>query len=337
MRIVHEGLAEAGFDPARASAAIAAFAAEAPADGTSRLVILKDGREAWAGADASRAGSCWSITKTLLGTIVGVLHDDRKIALDQPLAEILPELRAAYPEASFRHFLTMTSGYAAIGDVPPVGDYAHGPSRTPYDVDPMPRGRPGARFEYWDSAANLLALAATRVAGRPVESVFADRIASRIGIAVAWGAWLHEGLRVNGGAGNHWGAVQISARDLAAFGELFRKEGDWQGQRVLSEAWCREATGVQVPDRLPVAGTRFNGAGRFGYLWWVQSPSGPAKWPSVRGHVFSASGFNNNDLFVVPHQGLVVARMGYDEDIGHTITDAVYDRLLGGLIGAMGN
>jgi CubicO group peptidase (beta-lactamase class C family) len=324
------------FDAVRLARAIERFEAEAGRDGARRLAILHRGDLVHAGPEADRAQGVWSITKTILSTTLGLLVDDGRVALDQPVTRVLPELAAAFSDATFRHFAGMTSGYRAIGDEAPIKGYAHGPSRSFMQPAPTPQSAPGTTFSYWDSAPNMLALALTRVAGEPLAHLLRRRILEPLGIDLEWGAFLVDGQRVHGGAGNHFGTVQISCLDLCRLGELYRCQGLWHGHRLLSADWCAAATSVQVPAGLALHETPFDGRGCYGFFWWVNgvTASGARKWPGVEAGAYSASGYNNNDLFVLPEEELVVCRLGHDQDFDGAIGDDTYAALLNGIVAA---
>ena len=328
--------ADAGFDADKLQAAINAFAAAAPHDKVDKLVIAHDGRLIFAGPLAHVAQGAWSITKTFVGTAMGLLYDDGKFQLDQPVADVLPQLKAVFPAATFRQFLSMTSGYQAAGDDMPIFQYRHGPSRTPFFPADKAQSAPGTMFSYWDSAPTMLALAGTVLAGESLDVMMRRRLTDPMGITIEWGAFLYDGLRINGGSGNHYGPVQISPLDLARFGELFRNQGTWDGSQLLSKDWCRMATSVQVPADLGFFESRFKGRGAFGFMWWVQGrgPEGELKWSGLDTEIFSAAGLNNNDLFVLPAHKLTVVRMGHDEEQAFTITDEMYAELLRGVVAA---
>jgi CubicO group peptidase (beta-lactamase class C family) len=70
----------------------------------------------------------------LLARTVGA---DGKWTLDTRVANVLPELKAHYPDVTLRHFTTMTSGYRAVGDET-TSSYKHGLSNTPFIPNPKP-------------------------------------------------------------------------------------------------------------------------------------------------------------------------------------------------------
>jgi len=71
------------------------------------------------------------------------------------------------------------------------------------------------------------------------------------------------------------------------------------------------------------------GRGVYGLNWWVNDTGadGQRKWPGAPPSTFAASGYNNNDVFVIPEWNMVVVRLGLDEkDV--KISDKVYGEFL---------
>jgi predicted amidohydrolase/CubicO group peptidase (beta-lactamase class C family) len=308
--------AAAGFDPARLDRAVRFLQARAGRDGAKELVIVRRGRVVWKGEAAGRRHGVWSCTKSFTTTVLGLLAADGRCALETRAAEALPALAAAYPEATLRHFASMTSGYRARGDEP-RGGYRHGPSETPFDPGEPLFTPPGARYAYWDSAMNQLGHALARIAREPIADLFRRRIAERIGMrGWEWGDFGEvDGIRVHGGAGNHDRHVQISALELARFGHLLLWRGRWRDEELLPASWVDTATSVHVPASHPLAGEPIDGRGVYGLGFWTNGirPDGRRLWPGAPAGTFAALGYNNNCLLVVPEWDVVAVRLGTDE------------------------
>jgi CubicO group peptidase (beta-lactamase class C family) len=263
--------------------------------------------------------------------------DDGRLTLDTKVQEVLPSLAAVYPDITYRHLTTMTSGYQALGDEP-AGWYTWGPSATPFTPSPTPLfSPPGTRYAYWDSAMNQLAHALTRVAGEPLRVLFKHRIADPIGMPADqwyWGDFgIVDGMVVNGGAGNHGAGMHTSARTLARLGWLFLKRGQWHTRQLISADWVDAATRPQVPTSIPLA-TRerspSNGRGIYGFNWWANGLKGDGSrpWSGAPPSTYAAAGFNNNRLFVVPDWDMVIVRLGQDQSGGFSITASTWSEFL---------
>jgi len=205
----------------------------------------------------------------------------------------------------------MTSGYDGVGGS--------------YDFDELRRGDenalaaplpaffpPGTKYQYWDEATQQYGYVLTRIAGEPLYDLLKRRILDPIGISST--DWQMEAT-VN--VPNWTGGLVISAADLARFGHLFLNRGNWAGQQLIDAAWVRAATCVQVPPSIPNAlpGSTRKGSGCYGYHWWPNgiTPEGQRRWPDAPASTYARSGYNNNDLFILPAWNMVIVRLGLDE------------------------
>lgn len=308
-----------GMDAAKLNAAVEYLKAHAGRDGVHELLIIRNGRVVWEGDNTTKRHGIWSATKSFTSTCLGLLIDDGKCTLDARAADFVPALGERYGAVTLRHFTTMTSGYRAQGDET-TGTYTHGPSLTPF-IPGEPLFAPGQAFAYWDSAMNMFACTLTRIAGEPLDELFRRRVADPIGMnpkGWRWGTTAKmDGLRINNGSGNR-NMMEINAREIARLGHLFLNQGEWDGKRIISAEWVRQAGSVQVPAALPNAWQKsgIEGSGCYGFNWWVNGrhPDGKPLWPGAPSETFAASGHNNNKLFVIPPWRMVVVRLGLDQN-----------------------
>ena len=88
---------------------------------------------------------------------------------------------------------------------------------------------------------------------------------------------------------------------------------------------------VQVPAATPLGhpASGIAGPGVYGLNWWRNGrhPNGKRKWPGAPADTFAASGYNNNDMFVIPGWNVVIVRLGLDQS-DHLITDEEYGHFL---------
>ncbi len=311
---------EQNVDSVRLNAAVSYLKDNSGRDKVRELVIIRNGYMIWKGDNIDKMHGIWSATKSFTSTVLGLLIDDGKATLDTKAGDYLPDMAATYPDITLRHFTTMTSGYYAVGDEP-RGRYRHGPSKTPFKPGPKPLFTPpGSRYAYWDSAMNQFANVLTRIAGEEIENLFQKRIAGPIGMnrkQWRWGDFGKvDGIVVNGGAGNNSKHIFISAREMARFAHLFLNRGNWAGKQLISSAWVDAATKPQVSTSLLLQRQRSSeGRGVYGYNWWVNGikPDGRRKWPGATFGTYSASGHNNNDIFIIPEWNMVIVRLGLDQ------------------------
>lgn len=72
-----------------------------------------------------------------------------------------------------------------------------------------------------------------------------------------------------------------------------------------------------------------DGRGTYGFNWWANglASDGTRKWPGAPAGTYSASGYNNNDMFVIPEWNMVIVRLGLDEG-QRKISDEVYSNFI---------
>jgi CubicO group peptidase (beta-lactamase class C family) len=325
-----------GVHSTKLNEAIIYLEANSGSDGVKELVIIRNGYMIYKGTNIDNVHGVWSFTKSFTSTVLGLLIAEGKTTLDTKAKDHLSSMAASYPDVTLRHFATMTSGYYAIGDEV-HGDYTWGPSVTPFNPSPDPLFKPpSTKYAYWDSAINQFANVITRIADEPLENLLKRKVADPIGMNSAKWGWkdfgIIDGIVANGGSGNHNRHMIISAREAARFGHLFLNNGRWNRVDIISSDWVREATSVQVPRTIQLGdpiNSPIEGRGVYGFNWWVNGikPDGKRKWPDAPSSTYSASGYNNNDMFIIPEWNMVIVRLGLDEE-EKTITDDIYGNFL---------
>jgi len=84
----------------------------------------------------------------------------------------------------------------------------------------------------------------------------------------------------------------MSAQDMARYGLLFARQGQWRDEQIVPEDWVEESTTAYSD-----TGGDFN----YGYMWWVGKPD------RFHGHrMFAALGGAGHAIFVFPDIDLVV-------------------------------
>jgi CubicO group peptidase (beta-lactamase class C family) len=105
--------------------------------------------------------------------------------------------------------------------------------------------------------------------------------------------------------------VNARGRDFARFGMLFAKEGNWNGERLVSHGWVRESMR---------ADTTTDPSLDYQYFWWVDTPDGK--------HHFSARGKYGQYIYVAPEKDLVIVRLGKEEgEQGYEYWICLFDKL----------
>lgn len=163
-------------------------AGQAPTVVASGVADLATGRKLTA-ADRFRIGS---LTKPMVATIVLQLADEGRLALDDPIARLLPGVLADADRITIRQLLNHTSGLPSYtDDTTFIAAIYADPARrwTPQELVSIARGMPrsfapGAAGQWAYSNTNyiLLGLVAEAAGGQPLATLLKTRVFDRLGM-----------------------------------------------------------------------------------------------------------------------------------------------------------
>lgn len=116
---------------------------------------------------------------------------------------------------------------------------------------------------------------------------------------------------------NTAGSLQLSALDLAKFGQLYQNKGAWKGQQILPETWVRAS--------LTNYTTTSDGSG-YGYLFWQKTYTVHGK-PY---EVFYCSGNGGNKICIFKNIPLVIVltAKAYGRAYAHPQADRIIEQYL---------
>jgi len=270
---------------------------------TEAFIILKDGKivmEIYLNGDDSETFQPWnSAGKTLTAFTVGIAERQGLVSLDDSTTDYLgtgwtqmtPEQENAI---TLFHQLTMTSG----GDFTVDDTTCYDPECLQYLDDP------GSFWSYHNAFYTLLQPVLDSAVENDFKTYFDDELRNKIGMN---GAWITLGYH---------NVYFSNARSMARFGLLNLNEGDWDGNRLIDLSYYEEMTNTSQTHNKA-----------YGYLWWLngkesyQIPQSTNEFsgtliPNAPADLVSGLGKDDQKLYVVPSQGLVIVRMGGDAGMG---------------------
>lgn len=227
------------------------------------LMLLLNGKVVsegfWAPYRAADPYMLYSMSKSVVGTAVGIAADEGRLSLDENLTEIFPELALPsylrqHKAPTVRQLLTMQSGNR-FNEVGSMLDE----NWVKMFMESLPKFEPGASFEYNSMNSYMLAAILVRKTGMPLMTYLRPRLFEPLGIFEA--AWELCPLGIEKGG---WG-LYLKLEDAAKLGQLYLQNGVWKGKRIVSEAWVRASTQKQTST---FAG---DASGGYGYQIWVNA------------------------------------------------------------------
>ena len=244
----------------------------------------------------NRCQDIYSVAKAFTVTAVGLAYDRGLIKVTDKFTDILAD---KVPEGiderwrnitihdAMKHKMGLPGGYLDI-DVCEPGhygtDYLDVLFKTPFVSEPC------VDYKYTDAAFYIVARAVEQVMGEPIDNLLWRELFAPMKYAEA--AWSHCPQ------GHPMGATGLYIRcvDMVKLGELYRKGGVWEGQRLISEEWVNLVLtkGYELNKR---------------------------DYPGSYGK----GGMNGQDLVVYPSMGLSVGWQGYKHGHGSDITKMIVE------------
>jgi CubicO group peptidase (beta-lactamase class C family) len=322
--------ASAGFAPAR----LREVTREARRKRSSCYAVVRDGQvvveDYWRGGSAEQAKQAFSVTKSVVSTLVGMAQDRGLLSIDQRASRYIAEWRGT-PSATvtIRNLLANDSGREWSTDTD-YGGLLQATDQTAYAVGLSQTSRPGEVWAYNNAAIQTLDRVLREATGRTPSELAEEWLFEPLGMTHS----TMSGDRSGNSTGTFSG-LQSTCLDLARFGMLFAQQGRWDGEQLVSKAWVRAAVGASSQEL---------NAG-YGLLWWVNRAGdlrGPVNQtdlgappgvvavgrlvPDGPADMFAALGFGGQVVAVDPGSQTVVVRMGDpvlgDDAASYTFADA---------------
>ena len=195
-----------------------------------------------------------SVAKTFLTTVVGLAWQKGLIRdVNDRVAGYMPADVTLFDAPhnqpiTWDHMLRQTSDWQ--GTLWGKPDWADRPEGKADEWANRKLYAPGTRYKYNDVRINALALAALHVWRRPLPEVLREQVMGPIGASSTWrwlgyeNSWIQlDGQRMQSvpGGGHYGGGMFINAWDMARFGYLFLRDGQWNGRQIVSPEWIRMA------------------------------------------------------------------------------------------------
>jgi CubicO group peptidase (beta-lactamase class C family) len=307
----------------------AAFSEEGTGDatrGTRAVAVVHRGElvaERYAdGFDATTPLLGWSMGKSLTDAVIGRLVLDGVVDLDDD--RLRPEWEGDdRANITVEQLLTMTDGLAFEEVYDPDTDATRMlflPGDTAAYAASLPLATPpGEAWEYRSGATNILCDLAQERSGLGPELV-EQLLFEPLGMRSATVAPDRTGTPVCSSF------PYATARDWARFGQLYLDDGEWDGQRLLPQAWVERAF-------TPVASA--DPATPYGSQWWLnEHVDGTLRMPSVPAEAAWATGNEGQQVLVVGSADLVVVRLGLSQ--GFSGVDWGLEPLVAELVDALG-
>ena len=287
---------------------------------TAALLVLRDGAvvheqyRLTGGRDVQWIS--WSVGKSFVSALVGIAVSQGHIrSIEDPISDYIDvEPGSAYDGVRIEDVLQMSSGarwnedYSdRTSDVARLGAaMAPGGSLDRFVATAVPESAPGTVCQYNSADTQALGTLLVRATGRSITDYMQEHLFEPLGME-------HDGYWLLDATGREmaFGGVNLTARDFAKLGELYRLGGTWNGRQVVPADWVAASIVPDAPHlewgRPVIAGDALPDG--YGYQWWL-IPGGLGQ--------YSAIGVYNQWVFVSPSDDVTIVKLSATRTYGTT-------------------
>ena len=270
------------------------------------LVVFKDGalvhESYYQGTNADDLRIPWSVAKSYLSSLLGVLLDEGAIAsIDDPVTKYAPSLKGgAYDGASIRNVLNMASGVTfdedyldQSSDINKMGRVlALGGSMDGFAADLSETfAEPGTDWQYVSIDTHIISMIIRGATGREIAPLLSEKVIIPMGLEAS-PYYLTDG----NGVAFVLGGLNLRTRDYARMGQMFLQNGAYNGQQIVPADWVAASTVPSAPTA--------QGEYGYGYQWWMPKDG--------REGEFLARGVYGQYIYINRPLGVVIASNAAD-------------------------
>ena len=280
------------------------------------LLVLKDGKvtfeQYWQTGGRDQTWLSMSVAKSFISALIGIAVDQGLIGdITEPVTDYVPELAgSAYDNVRIKDILQMSSGASWNEDYgDPESDinrfgrvFALGGSMNEFAATLVPDLTPGTYNRYNSTDTQVLGMLLTKVTGRSVNDYMIEMLWHPMG-AENVGYWLTdaEGMEMA------FGGLNITARDYAKLGEMYRMGGALNGQQIVPADWVKASITPDAPHLMPGNNPNSDWPIGYGQQWWI--PEGDVG-------EFMAIGVYNQFIYVAPESNTVIVKLSANSAYG---------------------
>lgn len=266
---------------------------------TMGAVLIKDGyivKEQYAdGFNQDSYGTSWSTAKSFYAALIGISLDKGEIdSLDDPVSKYVKEYdTAGKKDITIRQILNMTSGL----EFP-----SHEHEMMFFEDDHMEYAfkvgmgsEPGEKFQYNNVNSMMIGEILKNATGKTAKTLIDERIFSKINLT-NYTAWEDS-------AGNTltYCCLDMSARDYSKFGLLFSRDGNWNGEQIISKEYVDESLKLYWGST-PSMGWSHSDTRGYSLQWWISKYDDQAK-------IYNTSGKFGQFVFVDKDRDIIFTRI----------------------------
>ncbi len=229
-----------------------------------------------------------SCTKSVISALTGIAINDGSIkSVNDRVVDYFPDMAIANNDEqkqsiTIKDLMTMSSGIQwDFTDNKSTVEMQQSMDWTRFYLDRPMAEEPGSTFLYCNGASQTMASLLQKSTGTDPAKLFGQKLP--IGIKDTF--WAKSPEKVSSG----YSGLYMHPDDMARFGYLYLRNGNWNGEQLIPAKWVEESTKPQIKANwgplIP----------EYGYMWWNGRFGG-----------YAALGYGGQYIFVLPELDMVV-------------------------------
>lgn len=246
----------------------------------------------------------WSMSKSVLATMIGIAHDEGLFQLNEPVTKYLPQFNGTgYEGVPIKHLLQMSSGVGFNEDYTDYNSdinrfgrmFAKGSSFENF-AKSLKNEKPSGTYNHYVSMdTQVLGILLATITGQSLTEFAQQRLWNPMGMQDP-AQWVID----NTGFEMALGGMNVTMRDYAKLGQLYLHQGQLNGNKIVSADWVEAATTPDAPHLQPGDHGMSSNHYGYGFQWWI---------PAGSDGDFFAAGIYNQYVYVHPKKNLVIVKL----------------------------
>ena len=283
---------------------------------TGAVLVIKDGaiqfEQYWRSGGQTQTWLSMSVAKSFISALIGIAIEHGHIRdINDPITDYAPELAgSAYDNVAIKDILQMSSGASWNEDYgDPESDinrfarvFALGGSMNKFAITLTREMAPGTYNRYNSTDTQALGMLLAAATGRSITEYMIENLWHPMG-AENTGYWLTDADNME----MAFGGLNITARDYAKLGELYRLGGAFNGHQIVPADWVSASVVADAPHLVPGDNPASDWPLGYGYQWWI---------PEGTTGEFMAIGVYNQFIYIAPEADMVVVKLSANSAYG---------------------
>lgn len=246
----------------------------------------------------------WSMSKSVVATMLGIAHDEGLFQLEDPVTKYLPQFKGTgYDGVPIKNILQMSSGVGFNEDYTDYNSdinrfgraFATGSSFEEFAKSLKNQRPTGTYCHYVSLDTQVLGILLAKITGKSLTQYAQEKLWNPMGMQDD-AQWIVD----NTGFEMALGGLNVTMRDYAKLGQLYLHNGYYNGQQIVSQNWIKMATTPDAPHLQPGDHGMSSNQYGYGFQWWI---------PQDNEGDFFAAGIYNQYIYVQPKKELVIVKL----------------------------